>query len=104
MDSQSEIANKAILQAVPACKVDGNEWLHKLSEIQPKLNSQDNATRQHSPIFSLLSFEAKLGHSSLPYQIDPYSPTEERHLVEEHHLDTSRNLYSSKVKEAKQAP
>jgi len=33
MDGQSEIANKAILQAARACKVEGNEWLHKLSEI-----------------------------------------------------------------------
>jgi len=32
-DGQSEIANKAILQAARAGKVEGNEWLHKLSEI-----------------------------------------------------------------------
>jgi len=32
-DGQSEIANKAILQAARACKVEGNECLHKLSEI-----------------------------------------------------------------------
>ena len=38
-DGQSEIANKAILQAARPCKVEGNEWLHKLSEIQLKLNS-----------------------------------------------------------------
>jgi len=39
MDCQSEIANKAILQAARGCKVEGNKWLHKLSEIQLKLNS-----------------------------------------------------------------
>jgi len=38
-DGQSEIANKAILQAARACKVEGNEWLHKLSKIHLKLNS-----------------------------------------------------------------
>jgi len=61
------------------------------------LNSQDNTARQHSPFFSLLGFEAKLGPSSFPYPITPYTP------AEEHHRDTSRNLYSSKVKQAKQA-
>jgi len=96
-DSQSEISNKAILQAARTCKVEGNEWLHKLSEIQPKVNSRDNTVRQHSPFVSLLGFEAKLGPSSFPYSTTPYTPTEERHL------DTSRNLYSSKVKQAKQA-
>jgi len=44
-DGQSEIANKAILQAAQGCKVKGNEWLHKLSEIQLKLNSRDNTAR-----------------------------------------------------------
>jgi len=97
MDGQTEIANKAILQATRACNVEGNEWLHKLSEIQLKLNSRDNTTRQHSPFFSLLGFEAKLGPSSFPYPITSDTPAEERHL------DTSRNLYSSKVKQAKQA-
>jgi len=29
----SEIANKAILQAARAYKVEGNQWLHKLSDI-----------------------------------------------------------------------
>jgi len=96
-DGQSEIANKVILQAARACKVEGNEWLHKLSEIQLKLNSRGNTARQHSPFFSLLGLEAKLGPSSFPYPITPYTPAEERHL------DTSRNLYSSKVKQAKQA-
>jgi len=85
-DGQSEIVNKAILQAARACKVDGNQWLHKLFEIQLKLNSRDNTARQHSPFFSLLGFEAKLGPSSFPYPISPYTPAEERHL------DTSRNL------------
>jgi len=97
MDGQSEIANKAILQAARGCKVEGNEWLNKLFEIQLKLNSRDNTARQHSLFFSLLGFEAKLGPSSFPYPINPYTPAEERHL------DTSRNLYSSKVKQAKQA-
>ena len=57
-DGQSEIANKAILQAARACKVEGNEWLHNLYEIQLKLNSRDNSARQHSPFFSLLGFKA----------------------------------------------
>jgi len=96
MDGQSEIANKAILQAARACKVEGNEWLHKLYEVRLKLNSQDNTTRQHSPLFFLLGFEEKLGSSSFPYPITPYTPAEERHL------DNSRNLYSFKVKQAKQ--
>jgi len=96
-DGQSEIANKAILQAARACKVEGNEWLYKLSEIQLKLYSRDNTARQHSTFFSLLGFEAKIGPSSFPYPITPYTPAEERHL------DTSRNLYSSKVKQTKQA-
>jgi len=61
------------------------------------LNSRDNTARQHSPFFSLLGFEAKLGPSSFPYPINPCT------LAEERHLDTSRNLYSSKVKQAKQA-
>jgi len=95
-DGQSEIANKAILQAARACKVEGNEWLHKLSEIHLKLNSRDHTATQHCPFFSLLRFEAKLGPSSFPCSITPYTPAEERHL------DTSRNLYSSKVKKAKQ--
>jgi len=60
------------------------------------LNSRDNTARQHSPFFSLLGFEGKLGPSSFPYSITPYT------LAEERHLDTSRNLYSSKVKQAKQ--
>jgi len=96
-DGQSEIANKAILQAARACKVKGNEWLPKLLEIQLKLNSTDNTERQHSLFFSLPGFEAKLGPSSFPYPITPYTPAEERHL------DTSRNLYSYKVKQGKQA-
>ena len=96
-DGQSEIANKAILQAAQECKVEGNEWLHKLPEIQLKLNSRYNTARQHSPFFSLLGFEAKLGPSSFLYPITSYTPAEERHL------DTSRNLYSSKVKQANQA-
>jgi len=45
MGGQSEIANKAILQAARACKVEGNECLHKLSEIQLKLNSRGNTAR-----------------------------------------------------------
>jgi len=98
MDGQSEIANKAILQAARACKVERNEWLHKLSEIQLKLNSRDNTARQHSPFFFLPGFEAYLGPSSFLYPITPYTPTKEVQ-----HLDTSRNLYSSKVKQAKQA-
>jgi len=96
-DGQSEIANKVILQVARVCKVEGNEWLHKLSEIQLKLNSHDNTARQHSPFFSLLDFEAKLGAFFFPYPITSYSPVKERHL------GTSRNLYSSKVKEAKQS-
>jgi len=95
MDSQSEIATKAILQVARAYKVECNEWLHKLSEIQLKLNSRDNTTRQHSLFFSLLGFEAKLGVASFPHPITPYNPAEERHR------DTSRNLYASKVKQAK---
>jgi len=95
--SQSEIANKAILQAAQACKVEENEWLYKLSEIQLKLNSRDNTARQHSPFFSLPGFEAKLGPSSFTYPINPYT------LAEELHLNTPRNLSSSKVKQAKQA-
>jgi len=71
--------------------------MHKLSEIQLRLNSRDNTARQHSPYFSLLGFEAKLCPSSFPYPINPYTHAEEGHL------DTSRNLYSSKVKQAKQA-
>jgi len=94
-DGQSEIANKGILQAARPCKVEGNQWLHKLSEIQLKLNSRGNTARQHSLFFSLLGFEAKLGPSSFPCLINPYTPADERHL------DTSRNLYSSKVKQAK---
>jgi len=77
--------------------VEGNEWLHKLTEIQLKLNSRDNAARQDSPFFSLIGFEAKLGLSSFPYPITPCT------LAKERYLDTTRNLYSSKVKEAKQA-
>jgi len=73
-DGKSEIANKAILQAARACKVERNEWLHKLSEIQLKLNSRDTTARQYSPFFSLLGFEAKLGPSSFPYPINPYTP------------------------------
>jgi len=96
-ERQSEIANEAILQAARGCKVEGNEWLHKLSEIQLKLNSRDNTAREHSPFFSLLCFEAKLGPSSFPYPINPYTPAEECYL------DTSPNLYSSQVKQAKQA-
>jgi len=65
--------------------------------MQLKPNSRDNTARQHRPFFSLLGFEAKLGPSSFPYPITPYTPAEERYL------DTSRNLYSSKVKQAKQA-
>jgi len=38
-DGQSESGYEAILQAARACKVEGNKWLHKLSEIQLKLNS-----------------------------------------------------------------
>jgi len=96
-DGPSEIANKTILQATRACKVKGNEWLHKLSETQLKLNSRDNTARQHCPFFSLLGFDAKLSPSSFPYPITAYTPAEERHL------DTSRNMYSSKVKQAIQA-
>jgi len=96
-DGQSEIANKAILQAARACKVKGNEWLHKISEIQLKLNFRNNTARQYSLIFSLLGFEANLGPFFFPYPITPYTP------AEEHHLDTYCNLYSSKVKQAKQA-
>jgi len=44
-DSQSEVANKAILQAIWECKVEGNEWLHQLPEIQLKLNSRDDTAR-----------------------------------------------------------
>jgi len=91
-EGQSEIATKAIFQASRPCKVEGKVWLPKHHEIQVKLNSQDNAPRQHSPFSSLLGFEAKLGPSSFPYPITPYTPTEERHL------DTLRNLYFSKVK------
>jgi len=96
-DGQSEIANKAILQAAWACKVEGNEWLHKLSEILLKLNFQDNTAIQHIPFFSLIGFEVKLGPSAFPYSITLYT------LAEERHLDISHNLYSSKVKQAKQA-
>jgi len=39
MNGQSEIANKPILQPTRGCKVEGNEWLHKVSEIQLKLES-----------------------------------------------------------------
>ena len=97
IDCQSEIANKAILQTARACKVKGNEWLYKLCGIQLKLNSRDSTARQESPFFSLLGFEAKLGPSSFIYSITPYTPAEECHV------DTSCNLYSSKVKQAKQA-
>jgi len=79
------------------CKVEGNEWLHKLSEIQLKLNSRDNTARQHSPLVALLGFETKLGPSFFPYPITPYTHAEERHI------NTSHNLYFSKVKQAKQA-
>jgi len=96
-DGHSEIAKMAIHQAARACKVERNEWLRKLCEIQLKLNSGDNTKIQYSPFFSMLGFGVKLGPSSFPYPITLYTPAEERHL------DTSRNLYSSKVKEAKQA-
>jgi len=96
-DGQAENTNKAILQAGRGCKVEGNEGLHKLAEIQLKLNFRDNSARQDSPFFSLLGFEAKVGPSSCPYPITPYTPAEECHL------DTSHNQYSYKVKQAKQA-
>jgi len=96
-DGKSEISNKAFLQAARAWKVEGNEWLHKLFEMQLKLNSWDLTARQHRPFFSLLRFEAKLGPSFFPYPITPYTPAKERHL------DTSCNLYSFKVKQANQA-
>jgi len=97
IDQYTENITSLYLQAARVCKLEGNEWLHKLSEIQLKLNSRENTASQHSPFFSLLGFEAKLGPSSIPYPINPYTP------AEEHHLDTSRNQYSSKVKQAKQA-
>jgi len=95
-DGQSEIANKVILQEAWACQVEGNEWLPKLSEIQLKVNFWDNTARQHSSIFLFLDFEALLGPSSFPYLVTTYIPAEERHFA------NSRNLYSSKVKEANQ--
>jgi len=73
-DGQLEIVKKATLQAARAFKVEGNESLQKLSEIQLNLNSRANTTRQHSPFFSLPGFEAKLGSSSLPYLITSYTP------------------------------
>jgi len=94
-DGQSEIGNKAIIQAARACKVEGNEWPQRLPEIQLKVNSRNNKARQHSPFFSLLGFKAKQGSFSFSYPITAYTP------AEKHHLDTSHNLYSSKVKEAK---
>ena len=96
-DGQSEIANKAILQATRAIKVEGNEWLQKLPEIQLKLNARDNTARKNSAFYTLLGFDAKLGPSTFPHPISTYTPAEERHL------DTSRNLYTSKVRQAKQA-
>jgi len=33
MHGQSEIGKKAMLQGARVCKVEGNEWLHKPSEI-----------------------------------------------------------------------
>jgi len=94
-DGPSKIANKTILQAARACKVEENERLHKLSEIQVNVKSPDNTAKQHSLFFSLLGFEAKLGPSSFPYQITPYTLTAERHR------DTSPNLCSTEVKQAK---
>jgi len=96
-DGLSENANKANLQAVRKCKVEGNEWWYKLSEIQLKLNLHDNTARQHSLLFSLLGFEVKIGPSSFIYLITPYTPAEERYH------DSSCNLYYSKVKQATQA-
>jgi hypothetical protein len=78
-DRQSEIANKAILQATRACKVEGYECLYKLSKIQLKLNAWDNASRQYSPFITLLGFEAKLRPFSFPYPITPSIPAEDRH-------------------------
>jgi len=96
-DGQAEIADRGILKATRACKVEGNEWLHKLYKIQLKLNSRDNTVSQHSPFFSLLGLAAKLGPSPLPNPITPYTPAAECHL------NTCSNLYSSKGKQAKQA-
>ena len=61
------------------------------------MNSRDNNTRQHTSFFSLLGFKAKPGPASFPYPINAYTPAEERHL------DKSRNRYSHKVKQVKQA-
>jgi len=61
------------------------------------VNSRENTARQYSPFFSLLGFEAQLGLPSFPYPITSYTAAEERHL------NPSRNHYSSKVKQAKQA-
>jgi len=61
------------------------------------VNSRDNRPRNPSLFLSLLGFEVKLGPSFFPYPITPYTP------AEDHHLDTSCNLDSYKVKQVKQA-
>jgi len=48
IDSQSEIASKAMLPAVWECMGKGNEWLHTVSKIQLKLISWDNTTQDNT--------------------------------------------------------
>jgi len=96
-DSQTYIINKEILQVARACKVEGDQWLQKIPEIQLKLNSRYDAARKNSPFLTLFGFDAKIGLSSVPYPVNPYVTTEERHST------TSQHLHQSKIKQAHNA-
>jgi len=62
-------------------KVEGDERLQKLLEIQLKLNFQNNSVRYYRLFFFLRSFEAKLGPLSFLYLINSYMHIKERHFI-----------------------
>ena len=71
-DGKSLMMNKDIIQVARASKVEGNELLSKILEIQLRLNLYYNASKRNNTFVTVLGLDAKLGLDTFPYTIDNY--------------------------------
>ena len=96
-DGQTEIVNKEVVTIVRACKLEGDQWVKKLPQIQLKLNSRYNSSRGSSPFHTLYRFTPKFGQAQMLYPLNKIVADTARHT------QVTRKLKLTKERQSFQA-
>ena len=98
-DGQTEIVNMEVVTIVRACELEGDQWVKKLPEIQPKLNSRYNLSRGSSPFHTLYGFTRRFGQAQMPYPLYKIVVDTDRHAAVTNNLSLGKEGQSCQVKQ-----